>query len=60
MTPHIKKNGDIDFRGRLSRLEWLIEFEDQYRKYIQKRTLKNKEYLNEFCILNNNTLERFM
>ena len=60
LQPHIKKNGDIDFRGRLSRLEWLIEFEDQYRKYIQKRTLKNKEYLNEFCILNNNTLERFM
>ena len=24
--------------------QWLIEFEDQYRKYIQKRTLKNKEY----------------
>ena len=60
LQPHIKKNGDVDLRGKLSRLEWLIEFEDQYRKYIEKRTLKNKEYLNEFCILDNNTLERFM
>ena len=60
LQPHIKKNGDVYLRGRLSRLEWLIEFEDQYKKYIEKRTLKNKEYLNEFCILDNNTLERFM